>query len=113
LYSLISLSHETYELPATEKGFDTIVRQNVIVTVDQVTTVNLALKVGSVNQVVTVTETTELMGTTTRLWDNSHGRDHRPRSAADPQCVRRLWEPARPIQPAAEPRVRSRQWCAA
>jgi len=63
LYSFISLSPGKYEVSATGKGFDTIVQQNVTVTVDQVTTVNLALKVGSVNQVVTVTETTELVDT--------------------------------------------------
>jgi hypothetical protein len=63
LYSFISLPPGTYEVSATEQGFDTVIQQNVTVTVDQVTTVNLVLKVGSVNQVVTVTETTELMDT--------------------------------------------------
>ncbi len=63
LYSFISLAPGKYEVRATAAGFDTMLQQNVTVTVDQVTTVNLALKVGSVNQVVTVTETTELVDT--------------------------------------------------
>jgi hypothetical protein len=63
LYSFISLSPGNYEVSAVENGFETEVQQNVTVNVDQVTTVNLALKVGSVSQVVTVTETAELIDT--------------------------------------------------
>ncbi len=63
LYSFISLTPGKYEVTAKATGFDTVVQQNVNVTIDQVTTVNLGLKVGSVNQVVTVTETTELVDT--------------------------------------------------
>jgi hypothetical protein len=63
LYSFISLTPGKYEVSSTGKGFDTVVQQNVNVTVDQVTTINLGLKVGSVSQVVTVTETTELLDT--------------------------------------------------
>jgi Carboxypeptidase regulatory-like domain len=63
LYSFISLSPGKYEVTAVSAGFDTVVQQKVTVTVDQVTTVNLALKVGSVNQVVTVTEAPELVDT--------------------------------------------------
>lgn len=63
LYSFISLSPGKYEVRTTQKGFDTVVQQNVSVTVDQVSTVNLVLKVGADNQVVTVTETTELVDT--------------------------------------------------
>ena len=48
---------------ATAKGFDTVVQKNVPVTVDQVTTINLTLKVGQVSEVVTVTETTSLVDT--------------------------------------------------
>lgn len=63
LYSFVSLAPGTYEITATAQGFDTIVQKNVKVTVDQVTTVNLALKVGSVSEVVTVIETSALMDT--------------------------------------------------
>ena len=45
------------------KGFESVAQDNVSVTVDQVTTVNIALRVGSVNEVVTVTESTSLVET--------------------------------------------------
>ena len=63
LYSFVSLAPGKYEVSATAAGFDTVVERDVNVTVDQVSTVNLALKVGAVNQVVMVTETTELVDT--------------------------------------------------
>jgi hypothetical protein len=63
LYSFISLAPGKYEVRASAKGFDTVVQKNIDVTVDQVSTVNIALRVGAVNEVVTVTETTELMDT--------------------------------------------------
>jgi len=60
LYTFISLAPGNYTVSAAAPGFDTVVQQNVRVTLDEVTTINLALKVGTVNQVVTVAETTEL-----------------------------------------------------
>ena len=39
---------------ASRKGFESVAQDNVAVTVDQVTAVNIALQVGSVNEVVTV-----------------------------------------------------------
>jgi Carboxypeptidase regulatory-like domain len=63
LYSFISLSPGSYDITARAKGFATVVRKNVSVTVDQVSTVNFTLSVGSVNQVVTVTSTAELVDT--------------------------------------------------
>ncbi len=64
IYSFVSLSPGTYEVSVSQKGFDTTVRKGVIVTVDQTTTANLAMKVGSVNEVVTVNEATSLVDTT-------------------------------------------------
>ena len=64
IYSFVSLSPGPYEVTASQKGFETTVRKGVIVTVDQSTTVNIAMKVGSVNEVVTVNETTSLVDTT-------------------------------------------------
>ena len=62
-YSFVSLSPGNYQVTASAKGFETLVQKNVTVTVDQVTTVNIALKVGSVSEVVTVNETTSLVDT--------------------------------------------------
>jgi Carboxypeptidase regulatory-like domain len=63
LYSFVSLAPGAYDVSASAPGFDTVVQKHVMVTLDQVTTVNIALKVGSVNEVVTVTGTTELVDT--------------------------------------------------
>ena len=51
----------TYQVTASQKGFERVAQNNVVVTVDQVTTVNIALRVGSVNEVVTVNESTSLV----------------------------------------------------
>jgi Carboxypeptidase regulatory-like domain len=63
LYSFVSLSPGMYDVTASLKGFDTVIQKNVGVTVDQVTTANIMLRVGSVNEVVTVTETSSLVET--------------------------------------------------
>jgi Carboxypeptidase regulatory-like domain len=63
LFTFISLSPGRYEITANMTGFDTLVQKNVLVTVDQTTTINLSLKVGSVAQVVTVTDAPELVDT--------------------------------------------------
>src|SRR6266700_607226 len=64
IYSFISLSPGNYEVSASQNGFETTVRKGVIVTVDQSTTVNISMKVGSVSEVVTVNETSSLVDTT-------------------------------------------------
>ena len=63
LYSFVSLAPGSYHVTAVHKGFETVVQDNVTVSVDQVSTVNIKLQVGSVNQVVTVTSTTDLVDT--------------------------------------------------
>jgi Carboxypeptidase regulatory-like domain len=63
LYSFVSLSPGTYQLTFEMKGFEKVLLKNIPVTVDQVTTVNAALKVGSTAETVTVTETTSLVDT--------------------------------------------------
>src|SRR6201997_1519311 len=55
LYSFVSLSPGSYDISATAKGFEMVIQKAVKVDLDQVATVNIALKVGSVNEVVTVT----------------------------------------------------------
>ncbi len=63
LYSFVSLNPGVYKVTASMKGFESVAQDKVTVTVDQVSTVNIALRVGSVNEVVTVTETTSLVET--------------------------------------------------
>lgn len=61
LYTFISLNPGSYEVTASQSGFTTSQRENVIVTVDQTTIVDIALKVGSVSTVVKVNEETNLV----------------------------------------------------
>jgi len=63
LYSFVSLAPGLYEVTAGAKGFETVLQKNVTVTLDQVTTVNFALRVGAVNEVITVSESTALVDT--------------------------------------------------
>ena len=63
LYTFISLAPGSYDVNATASGFETVVQKHVTVTLDQVTTINITMKVGSVNEVVTVTGSTELVDT--------------------------------------------------
>src|SRR3569833_2983890 len=61
LYSFVSLAPGVYRVTATAQGFDTLVANNIRVSVDQGTTANLSLKIGSVNEVVTVNDSTSLV----------------------------------------------------
>ena len=63
IYSFVSLTPGTYTVTASHEGFESIVQQHVGVNIDQVSTVNLALKVGAVSEVVTVTTTADMTET--------------------------------------------------
>ncbi len=63
MYSFVSLSPGIYQVTTKEKGFETAVRTNILVTVDQVTTVNITLRIGNITQVVTVNESSSLVDT--------------------------------------------------
>ncbi len=63
LYSFVSLNPGTYEITVSQQGFSTVARENVTVDVDQVTTVNIGLQVGSIDSTVTVTAATDLADT--------------------------------------------------
>jgi hypothetical protein len=56
LYSFISLNPGVYKVTASQSGFASVERDNVSVSVDQVTLVNIALQVGATTETVTVTE---------------------------------------------------------
>ena len=64
LYSFVSLTPAIYTVTASQKGFETVAQDNVVVTVDQVTTINIALQVGNVTTTVTVESTSALADTT-------------------------------------------------
>jgi Carboxypeptidase regulatory-like domain len=61
LYTFISLNPGAYQVTASQSGFTTAQRENVTVTVDQTTIIDIALRVGSVNTVVKVNEETNLV----------------------------------------------------
>src|SRR5579875_1869486 len=63
-FAFISLNPGTYSLRASQPGFDTVVHDRIPVSVDQTTNVNLALHLGSVAQVVTVTGSEGLTAST-------------------------------------------------
>jgi hypothetical protein len=61
LYSFVSLNPGTYIVTASQKGFESVAQNNVLVTVDQVTALNITLQVGNVAETVTVTGTSALV----------------------------------------------------
>jgi Carboxypeptidase regulatory-like domain len=61
LYTFISLNPGTYQVTASEKGFVTVTQDKVVVNVDEVTTANIALRVGAQTEKVTVTEQATLV----------------------------------------------------
>jgi hypothetical protein len=63
LYSFVSLNPGTYKVTASLKGFETVAQDDVVVSVDQATTVNIALLIGSVTEVVKVTGSAALEDT--------------------------------------------------
>ena len=63
LYSFVSLNPGSYQVSASLQGFETTSHDKVTVSVDQVTAVNIALKVGSVSEVVTVASSVDLVDT--------------------------------------------------
>jgi len=63
LYSFVSLTPGSYSVTAGRKGFASVSQDNVPVTVDQTSTVNIVLQVGNVTEVVTVTGSSSLVDT--------------------------------------------------
>ncbi|MGC2636634.1 MAG: carboxypeptidase regulatory-like domain-containing protein [Acidobacteriaceae bacterium] len=63
LYSFPSLTPGTYKVTATEKGFQTLVQDHVLVTVDQTTSANMTLRLGNVSEVVTVNAASDILDT--------------------------------------------------
>jgi Carboxypeptidase regulatory-like domain len=63
LYSFVSLNPGSYKVTASGRGFESVAEDKVPVTVDQVSTINIALRVGSVSDTVTVSASTDLLDT--------------------------------------------------
>jgi len=64
IYSFVSLAPGTYDITVTAPGFETVVAKNVNVSVDQVSSANVTMAVGGVNEVVTVNESSSLVEAT-------------------------------------------------
>lgn len=63
LYTFLPLSPGTYDLTVKAKGFGTVIRKGINVTLDRTSTVNFKLTVGAITQAVTVTATSSLTDT--------------------------------------------------
>ncbi len=61
LYTFISLNPGVYQVTASEKGFASVAQEKITVNVDEVTEVNIALRVGAATETVTVAEGSELV----------------------------------------------------
>ena len=61
LYSFISLNPGVYQVTASQRGFASVARDKVTVSVDQVTEVNITLRVGAATETITVTEGVDLV----------------------------------------------------
>jgi hypothetical protein len=64
LYTFVSLNPGVYQVSASQPGFANVIQDNITVNVDQVTQVNIALRVGSASEKVTVTEAVSLVEAT-------------------------------------------------
>ncbi len=64
LYSFISLNPGIYQVTASQKGFASVTQDKVTVSVDQVTGVDVKLRVGAATETVTVTGGVELVEAT-------------------------------------------------
>ena len=64
LYTFISLDPGVYEVTASQTGFTSVKQDKVTVSIDQVTEVNIALRVGAKTETVTVTEGVDLVEAT-------------------------------------------------
>jgi hypothetical protein len=61
LYTFISLSPGTYQVTASQTGFASVVQDKITVNLDQVTEVNITLRVGAATETITVTQAVELV----------------------------------------------------
>lgn len=63
VYSFVSLNPGEYQITVSQTGFAKVVQDKITVNLDEVTEVNLTMKVGAASETVTVTEGTQLVET--------------------------------------------------
>jgi hypothetical protein len=63
LYNFVSLNPGLYRVTATITGFESVAQDSVKVSVDHVSTINLALRIGAVTDTVVVSEAVDLLET--------------------------------------------------
>src|SRR5208337_1653117 len=61
LYTFVSLNPSVYQVTASQAGFASVSQDKVMVNVDEVTQVNIALRIGRTSETVTVTEGVDLV----------------------------------------------------
>jgi hypothetical protein len=90
LYRISPLPPGTYTLTVTANGFSTYVQQGIVLNVGLSATQNVALKVGSAQQTVSVTENAELINTTSPaigMTVNQEEVSQLPLNGRDPQSL--------------------------
>ncbi|MGA2847588.1 MAG: carboxypeptidase regulatory-like domain-containing protein [Terracidiphilus sp.] len=61
LYTFVSLNPGQYQVTASHRGFETTAQNNITVSVDQMTVVNIALTIGAASEVVNVNAAVDLV----------------------------------------------------
>ena len=61
LYTFVSLNPGTYQVTATQTAFESVVQKHITISVDQLTVINIKLRVGAVSEVVNVTQGVDLI----------------------------------------------------
>ncbi len=90
VYRVSPLPPGTYTLTVTASGFSTYVQQGIVLTIGLSATQNVALKVGSAQQTVQVTENAELINTTSPaigMTVNQEEVSQLPLNGRDPQSL--------------------------
>ena len=90
IYRISPLPPGTYTLTVTASGFSTYVQQGIVLTIGLSATQNVALKVGSAQQTVQVTENAELINTTSPsigMTVNQEEVSQLPLNGRDPQSL--------------------------
>jgi hypothetical protein len=75
VYLVAPLNPGSYKISVEKKGFNKIIQTGITLTVGQAATLNIVLKVGDIQEIVTVTADAELINTTTAEIGTTVGED--------------------------------------